>query len=409
MRLKVPLEITAGDAPGTVRNSASGEYFELTSEAFRLLSHFRGRGASIADVVAKTSATRTDGAAIRNFIREMQQCGLLTESRTVDRAASAVKPRVANVSRSNTTFFNCPFRQVDEPWNADIAFLGIPFDLGSTGLPGSRLAPEKLRLFSSESFEFNADLFSRECRGWHSPALGQTVLEGARLADLGNLYFEVGESYEAIWTKIEAVGKCASAENALLATVGGDHSITLPLVRALGRKVTLIHIDAHSDMSPRVVGISHNHANFCRHLVEENLLNRIIQIGIREDSAESFRPSILTRYSNTALLERKIGTMAESLRPKEEFYLSLDIDAVDPAFAPGVGTPSPFGFHPSMLDALLRSLLSRGRVIGLDLVEVNPMTDRNDQTVALAVELLFRILAYGWPQMKVSREVKSAH
>src|SRR4051812_47257972 len=114
MRLKVPLEITAGDAPGTVRNSSSGEYFELTAEAFRLLSYFRGRGASITDVVARTSATRSDGTAIRNFIRELQQCGLLADSRTLDRPASPVNQRIANVSRSTMTFFNCPSRQLDE-------------------------------------------------------------------------------------------------------------------------------------------------------------------------------------------------------------------------------------------------------------------------------------------------------
>jgi agmatinase len=153
-------------------------------------------------------------------------------------------------------------------------------------------------------------------------------------------------------------------------------------------------------MSPCVRGLSHNHANFCRHLLEENLLRRVIQFGTREDSAETFRPSKLTRYSTAALLDCEIGVAVGSLRPNEEFYLSVDIDALDPAFAPGVGTPSPFGLHPDIVDKLLGRLLSRGRMIGLDLVEVNPLLDRNDQTVGIAVELLFRILAYAWPRLK---------
>lgn len=386
------------NSPRQFQDVISGECFKLSTGTLRLLPHFQSETsvAEVATAIGVKGRSRRDLAA---RVRRLRAWGLLVTIEEASRPLSLIEPRRVDVQEPSETFFGCPFVALNQIAPADIAFFGVPFDLGSTAFPGARYAPERLRRCASDRFGYRADIFSPRGQGTFFPALNRTILAGAVLRDVGDLYYDIGESYEELWRKITRVETQMIAAKALPVTIGGDHSITYALVRAFRRrkKTTLVQFDAHGDLAACIRGFSHNHANFCRRLLREELVTRVVQMGGREDPAAARTESLVSRFPAEAISARSVDDIANSaLSPNEEFYLSLDIDVLDPSFAPGVGTPSPFGLTPAKLDELFAALLGRGRLVGFDLVEINPMLDRNNQTVSLGCELLLRVLARYW-------------
>lgn len=184
--------------------------------------------------------------------------------------------------------------------------------------------------------------------------------------------------------------------------VGGDHSITLPVIRSLAKaygtgQFGIIHFDAHSDTFDAVDGFEFHHGAPFRHIVEEGLVapNAIHQFGIRgfvrgEGLVYADRKDIA--YILMEEFRSQGCSLADYLIPDMPYYVSLDIDAVDPAFAPGTGTPLPGGFTSGEMLGLLRQLAAY-RIIGMDLVEVAPVYDSSNITVLLAAHLLIESLS----------------
>jgi len=273
----------------------------------------------------------------------------------------------------------------------DVALVGIPYDGGTSYRPGARHGPRHIREQSSM------------IRPWN-PVLQVSPFEKLRVADYGDVDV-VPISIEGTFAAIERETNALVAAGVIPLSVGGDHSITLPILRSLARRhgrVGLIHFDAHPDTWDEYFGSKYFHGTTFRRAVEENLIDgqRVIQIGIRgplygADDFDFHREHGLEAIRIETVKERGTAWVIERLRRLSggPVYCSFDIDAVDPAYAPATGTPEVGGLTSFEALSLVRAL--RGLdLVGADVVEVSPPFDGPGQiTSLLAANLLFELLS----------------
>lgn len=297
------------------------------------------------------------------------------------------------------TFFRLPVAQVQDDY--EIGIFGVPFDGGVSYRPGARFGPSQVRELSSLG------------RGFHD-SNDWNLFEKAKIADLGDcsiVPIDLKRSYE----KIEDFTSKLLQHNKRFLAVGGDHSITLPILRALHKKfkkpLNLIHFDAHFDTYPAAWGCEYHHGSFARHAVEEGLVNphKMLQIGIRgpfagkSDLEFSIKNGIQVFFmkdcKNGKTLEDKLKELATWTEPT---YITFDIDCIDPAFAPGTGTPVPGGFSSFEVLELLKSLQSLKNLVGADLVEICPSYDPSQITSLLGSSVAFELLNILIPKVNLS-------
>lgn len=298
---------------------------------------------------------------------------------------SSETPRYAGT----TSFFRLPI--LSDPGAIDIALLGLPYDGGTTNRAGTRHGPREVRTQSTL------------LRPFHH-VTGRSPYEHCRVADLGDAPvnpLDIDASLHLIEHHYAGVVKAGATP----LTVGGDHLVTLPILRAVARQhpVGLIQFDAHADVNDSYFGGSrYTHGTHVRRAVEEGLIDpaRIVQIGIRG-----------TRYAPDGIdfcVEKGIrtihieefhslgthGTISEIRRivGNAPVYVTFDIDGVDPAYAPGTGTPEIGGFSSFEAQQMLRGL-SGLDIVGGDLVEVSPPFDPLGTTALVGATLLFELLA----------------
>jgi agmatinase len=296
-----------------------------------------------------------------------------------------VVPRFAGPS----TFARLP--RLDEVEHADVGVTGIPFDSGVTYRPGARFGPIAVR---------NA---SRLLRGYHA-GLDVRPFTAQQVADAGDIAcnpFSIDESI----AQIEAGSRELLGAADRLVCIGGDHTIALPLLRSVRERhgpVALVHFDAHLDTWDTYFGAAYTHGTPFRRAWEEGLLleDRSIHLGIRgplfsaedlvDDASFGFR--ILTAWD---VLELGIAETAARVRERvgdAPIYVSIDIDALDPAFAPGTGTPEAGGMTSRELLGILRAL--RGLdLVGADVVEVAPAYDHADVTAVAASHAVYELVS----------------
>jgi len=273
----------------------------------------------------------------------------------------------------------------------DVALVGIPYDGGVSYRPGARFGPRAVREQSSL------------IRPWH-PVLKVHPFERLRVADCGDVDVSPGSielTYAAIAKRIDAV----TAAGAAPVCVGGDHSITLGILRSLARRhgpLGIVHFDAHPDTWDEYFGSKYFHGTPFRRAVEEGLLDprRMIQVGIRgplygpEDFAFHDQHGIeVVRIE--AVKEQGTAWVAERFTRLRggPVYCSFDIDAVDPAFAPATGTPEVGGLTSYEALALVRALAGLD-LVGADVVEISPPYDGPGQVTALlGANLLFEFVS----------------
>ena len=300
----------------------------------------------------------------------------------------------AYLAHGQTPFFRLPSvpRPQPLPAGTGAVLLGVPYDGGVTALPGARFAP------------FHVRRVSAFVQGWH-PVHQVAVFEALRPVDGGNVVFPPFDA-AAVRGAIEAEVGAVASSGAIPFLVGGDHSIALPALRALARRhgpVAVIHLDAHLDASgPEVWGEPYHHGTPFRHAVVEGLVapGQLHQIGLRGAWGAASDGDLTARHGGVRLSADEVlavgpGAVAADLQAQvgeRPVYLSLDVDVVDPAFAPGTGTPVPGGLAARELLQLLRGLAGV-RLAGMDLVEVCPPQDVSDLTSHLAAHLLFEGLA----------------
>jgi agmatinase len=280
---------------------------------------------------------------------------------------------------------------VGSPEGLDVAIVGIPYDGGTSYRSGARFGPRVIRDQSSL------------IRPWH-PVLKVHPFERLRVADVGDVDvvpISIERTFEAITQRIGAI----TAAGAIPLSMGGDHSITLPILRAVARRhgpLGIVHFDAHPDTWDEYFGSKFFHGTPFRRAIEEGLIDprRMVQVGIRgplygpEDFAFHDQHGIevirieAVKEEGTAWVARRL----ERLRGGP-VYCSFDIDAVDPAFAPATGTPEVGGLTSYEALATLRSLAGLA-LVGADVVEVSPPYDGPGQiTALLASNILFELVS----------------
>jgi agmatinase len=290
------------------------------------------------------------------------------------------------------TFLAAPIRQID--WTAPdfddlhVALLGIPMDLGVTNRNGARFGPRAVRTI--------------ERIGPYNHVLRSMPTADLKVADIGDVPFRSRFSLDLSHEDIErAIGFIVDA-GVMPLSVGGDHSITLPILRAVGRKrpVGLIHIDAHCDTAGPFDLSKFHHGGPFRQAVLDGVLDpqRTIQIGIRgsseylwEFSTDSGMTVIHAEEIDRIGLDEVVG-MAKSVVGNGPTYLTFDIDSLDPAFAPGTGTPEIGGLTTREALCILRGLKGTD-FVGGDLVEVAPQYDATSNTAHAGAQMLFEILS----------------
>jgi agmatinase len=276
---------------------------------------------------------------------------------------------------------------------ADIGVLGFPFDGGNTISPGACKGPAAIR-WKSWQYQYRIDFRTGQPAGWFDVDADELLLNGLSILDWGEVRFTHGEPAEAIFERAHRVCSDIVESGAFPVLLGGDHSVSYPLIQALQkeRPLTVLWLDAHLDNAAWNPNIHHHHANVVTRILSLPNLERVIHIGHR-GYLNTGKPSSEDTQNQTILSTgrlRRLG-IAEALKciPAGcDCYLSIDVDILDPAYAPATSTPVPCGLTPAELKQLLREIGNIARVVGLDLVELNPSNDNRELTSLLASEML---------------------
>jgi arginase len=262
----------------------------------------------------------------------------------------------------------------DRPWGAPV-LLGIPLDHNSSYLRGAREAPPLIRK-------------ALDCEAWNQGTESKVDIGGAgSVQDLGDLQnMESPDAYERIASTIGQI--IESGKRPMI--LGGDHSITYPILQALGKRIpgiTLIQFDAHPDLYADYQGNFHSHASPFARVCEEKLVERLLQVGIR--TLNSHQQSQARKYG-VEIFEMDHLPGPASLELSGPIYVSFDLDALDPAFAPGVSHWEPGGLSTREAIRYIHSLPAP--IIGADLVEFNPVRDATGLTATVAAKILKELL-----------------
>jgi agmatinase len=292
-------------------------------------------------------------------------------------------PRFSGIA----TFMRLP--HIPRANELDIALIGVPYDGGTTYRPGPRFGPRHVR-------EQSAII-----RPWN-PVLNLNPFDKHRIADYGDLSINplsIDDTFQRIISQLNDVLKAG----ARTLCVGGDHSILLPILRSIHKRfgpVVLIQFDAHNDTWGGYFGSPHSHGTPVRRAIEEGLLvgRDVLQVGLRgqvysKDDFAFGKEHGFRVVTSEELHRGGISVVSRQLKKlgKRPVYITLDIDVVDPAFAPGTGTPQVGGLSSIQILELVRSL--RGlNIVGCDLVEVSPPYDTGEITSLLAANLVYELL-----------------
>lgn len=286
------------------------------------------------------------------------------------------------------TMLRLPAKETAE--GLDVAFVGVPFDIGTSNRPGARLAPRQIRAESCLIRPYNM-------------ATRAAPFDSLQVADVGDVAINTF-NLEASIDIIERFYRDLLAHGCRPLTLGGDHTIVLPILRALAGKygaLGLVHIDAHADVNDTMFGERITHGTPFRRAVEEGLIEgrRVVQIGLRATgyAADDFDWPRAQGFRVVQVEEcwhRSLVPLMDEVRLQlgsGPVYLSFDIDGLDPAFAPGTGTPEIGGLTSVQGIEIIRGC--RGLdLVGGDLVEVSPPYDPSGNTALLAANLLFEML-----------------
>lgn len=272
----------------------------------------------------------------------------------------------------------------------DVAVLGIPMDIGTSWRSGTRFGPKQIRAESAMLRPYNL-------------MTGAAPFDKLQVGDIGDLAINtfslpdsiriITESYNAILT-----------HDVIPMAMGGDHSITLPILRAIARKhgpVALVHVDAHADVNDTMFGEKETHGTVFRRAYEEGLIqpDKVYQVGLRGTgyAASDFTEAQewgFQQFLAPDLWHRSLSALGAEIRRDigdRPVYVTYDIDSLDPAYAPGTGTPEIGGLTTPQAMEMIRELKG-ANIVGCDLVEVSPPYDPSGNTALTGANLLYELL-----------------
>lgn len=295
------------------------------------------------------------------------------------------------------TFCKAPFEPDLDRLDADVAIVGIPYDEATAMRPGSRQAPRAIR-DASTRFGFLGK--GRDSKGFFDINRGAHVMQGVRLVDTGDvdtIYFSQDRNFSIVDQHIRGI----LDHGALPVVLGGDHSISYPVLRAYEDHgpLKVILFDAHLDFKDSLMGLKYTNNSPFRRAQELPFVDQIISFGIRgikstdQDLRESREMGNLV-FSNYDVFDQSVDQLMDQL-PDDlgNYYISIDIDGLDPSIAPGTESPEAEGLTFTHVKRISQALARRGKLVGLDLVEVNPYLDHAELTQHMSAQLLIEVMA----------------
>lgn len=287
------------------------------------------------------------------------------------------------------TFMRLPEAQTAR--DIDVGFIGIPMDIGTSWRSGTRFGPKQLRQESAMIRPYNIQT-------------GAAPFDSLECADLGDVAintFSLTDTLRIIKDTYDTFLK----DDFIPMTLGGDHSLTLPVLRSIAAKhgpVALVHVDAHADVNDEMFGERETHGTVFRRAYEEGLItaDKVFQIGLRGTgyTADDFKEAEdwgFNQWIAPDIWHKSLAPLADEIKAKignQKTYITYDIDSLDPSFAPGTGTPEIGGLTTPQAMELIRGL--RGlNIVGCDLVEVSPPYDPSGNTALVGANLMFEMLS----------------
>ena len=298
------------------------------------------------------------------------------------------------------SFGRCPVVQIDEDWQANFAVLGVPYDAGAGYRPGARFGPRSIRDVSTRFAFFGGTGSS----GYWNIGNKKPYLSDVTVVDAGDtdvLYLDVSHCFESIESSVGGLLK----HGAIPVILGGDHSISYPVVKAFSslEDVAILHLDAHLDFRDELLGVRLAHGSPLRRLSELPFVTSAVAIGLRglRHNLSDYRDALdsgVVIVSATEIHQNgekhALGVLERTWEKDRPVYVTIDVDFLDPAFAPGTGTPEPGGFTYQVLMGILEFVTSRFNVVGFDIVEVNPMVDASQITALLAAQAVIEFMGF---------------
>jgi agmatinase len=290
------------------------------------------------------------------------------------------------------SFLKVPY--IAEPTRADgdVAVLGIPWDEGTTSRPGARYGPRALR-DASTSYAYRGEreaLYDGEAR--------TSILAGIGFVDAGDVDLPPTAPAEVTHPLISERVAALLDAGLFVIVLGGDHSITFPVLKGYARArrdrpLHLVQFDTHMDYWDDEGGMRTTHASPIVRSHEQGLVSRVTQYGIRclhtsSDQLELAEQRGVKTFWAEPAKRTPVEELVQHIEPGEDVYVTFDIDVLDPSIAPGTGTPEPGGFTYYEAKAILRAVAQRAHVVGMDLVEVDPLFDPSQITALHAVRLI---------------------
>ena len=283
-----------------------------------------------------------------------------------------------------------------ESWQPDVAIVGAPFDVATTNRPGARFGPRAIRATAYEPGTYHLDY-------------GLEIFDWLEVVDFGDAFCPHGlteVSHRNIRERVHAV----ASRGIVPVILGGDHSITWPAATAVADvhgygNVGIVHFDAHADTADIIDGNLASHGTPMRRLIESGAVpgTHFVQVGLRgywppQDTFEWMLEQGMVWHTMQEIWERGFkevmrDAVGEALAKADKLYVSVDIDVLDPAHAPGTGTPEPGGITSADLLRMVRQLCYEHDVAGVDVVEVSPAYDHAELTVNAAHRVVLEALA----------------
>jgi agmatinase len=315
-----------------------------------------------------------------------------------------VNQRAWLVDPAPRTFFGVPSVRDLNLLDAQVAFLGVPYD-GGTPQPGistgQRAGPAAARDATEAQFYYprlGGAGGDQGAEGWYDVEADRDYLVGVRMADVGDVAIQ-GSDTEGNYERITSAARAVVERGALLVAIGGDHSISYPLGRGMEPlgEFDVVHVDAHTDFLDELDGARLTGASQLRRLAELPFVGNVTALGVRNvDRVELDGMRDLGARWATSLdvLERGASEVVRATVPEtDRLYVSIDLDVLDSSIAPGHSLPEPGGLSYRQLRAMLVEVARRGRLIGFDVVELNPDRDRSGSTARVATWIVTHFLS----------------
>jgi agmatinase len=372
-----------------IENQLSGRGIEIEAQELEFLRVFReptttGRA---------LQGSSLDPARVEALVQALQGLGILTPVGLHNR----LPPHLT--IQTQQTLFRVPRLDPETQIEAcDLCFFGVPYEGGRTGLAGAAWGPDRLRAYS-QSLAHTVSVEDGRSAGWYDYDEGRHLLRHSTLYDAGNVVVVPGEASSEMFHRIDQLVRCILRSQGVPVGLGGDHSITAPILRGFGgRELTVVQFDAHADLEDLAPPEILHHGNVMRRALELPGIRCVAALGVRgygvAPEADARNPWLSAR----TLRRRGAQAMIDILPKDTPVYVTVDLDVLDPAYAPEVGTPQPGGLAPDELKALLWELGTTLEVAGFDVVELSPR-DTNEVSLAIAADLILTLAGAVYQRM----------